>query len=518
MALLTGLVTALSSIGQEYRFHGSAMYALDETAYVSTNPSESGAVSTVKGGLGFGLGVERRKSQSFGFELIYMRQDTRVKDWYYPSGTGVSKTDVKAAFNHLMVGPNLYFDGKGRNRPFVGGMAGAALSTFRNPDNGVKDSRASLAWGVRGGLDLAGAGAARGRVFANLLWTMKGLGGDISNSVAGSQAQQGRNATMIQLRFGASLTLEKKSKPTVANVAVPVSFPGSAKKMQTPDEVFQSRVNRLFGTFQLAGDTLHISIYDNAMVDRDSVSLYVNGDLRIRNLEVRSESKRISFPITEMNDTTDFVMLAENLGSIPPNTAIVKAVFDGREHEVLMESTDSSSAMIRFLNPGGRPRRTVQASADQSTVTDPEGRKTRMVAELKRQSDDIRERIPEAEVFTGERDIRVLFSTLMMFRKNSYELSESHRRQLSDFQSIFLKYPDTRLVIEGHTDDSGEGTINMNLSQKRADAVLAELLRMGTPTDRMTVRGFGETQSRYPNDSETNRQRNRRVELVIIRD
>jgi outer membrane protein OmpA-like peptidoglycan-associated protein len=175
--------------------------------------------------------------------------------------------------------------------------------------------------------------------------------------------------------------------------------------------------------------------------------------------------------------------------------------------------------MIRFVNPGGRPRRPVEPKPSvQEPTPEPLDRKVQMKAEMKRQAGDIRERIPEAEVFESEEDIRVLFSTLMMFKKNSFELSESHRRELAGFQKVFLEYPGTRLIIEGYTDDTGNEPLNLDLSRKRAEAVMSELLRLGIPAERMRASGLGQERPRYPNDSESNRRRNRRVELVIVRD
>ena len=517
LSCLFSLVLAVRPQAQVYRFHGSLMYVMDETVYVVDNPNESGTVSTVKGGPAFGLGIEYRPSRSFGMEWMYIRQGTKVRDWPYPSGGGMKEADVKAGINHLLASPILYFDSKGRSTPFLGGMAGLAFSQFRNPDNGASDSRAAFAWGFRGGLDFSGTGIRGGRLFANLLWSMKGVGGNLHGGTATTREE--RHATMIQLQFGANLTLQMKTKAKKATVAVPVEKPVETVKPKSIEEMFLSRRNRLVREFTLSGDTLHLGFYDNAMVDRDSISLYLNGELRVRNLEVRSETKRFSFPIKDLNDTTDFVMVAENMGRIPPNTAMVRAGFDGTDQEVLMESTDTTSAMIRFVNPGGKPRRPVEPKPSvQEPTPEPLDRKVQMKAEMKRQAGDIRERIPEAEVFESEEDIRVLFSTLMMFKKNSFELSESHRRELAGFQKVFLEYPGTRLIIEGYTDDTGNEPLNLDLSRKRAEAVMSELLRLGTPAERMRASGLGQERPRYPNDSENNRRRNRRVELVIVRD
>ena len=104
----------------------------------------------------------------------------------------------------------------------------------------------------------------------------------------------------------------------------------------------------------------------------------------------------------------------------------------------------------------------------------------------------------------------------LMFTINSAEISESYKKDLSGAADVFNKYPETNIVIEGHTDDTGTDEINMALSEKRAIAVKDYLVSKGVSAGRLTSQWYGETQPRYPNDSEANRQKNRRVELAVV--
>jgi outer membrane protein OmpA-like peptidoglycan-associated protein len=103
-----------------------------------------------------------------------------------------------------------------------------------------------------------------------------------------------------------------------------------------------------------------------------------------------------------------------------------------------------------------------------------------------------------------------------MFSINSSEISNSYKSDLSGAADVFNKYPETNIVIEGHTDDTGSDEYNMTLSEKRAKAVKAFLVSKGVAESRLTEKWYGETQPKYPNDSEANRQKNRRVELAIF--
>jgi len=70
--------------------------------------------------------------------------------------------------------------------------------------------------------------------------------------------------------------------------------------------------------------------------------------------------------------------------------------------------------------------------------------------------------------------------------------------------------------IEGHTDDVGSDASNKTLSQKRAASVAAELKKViSSPNFKWSEKGYGETQPLVPNDSDVNRQKNRRVEIVV---
>jgi len=73
------------------------------------------------------------------------------------------------------------------------------------------------------------------------------------------------------------------------------------------------------------------------------------------------------------------------------------------------------------------------------------------------------------------------------------------------------------LEIQGHTDDKGGDDFNMKLSQNRADAVKNYLITKGVLLDSITAKGFGESKPLVPNDSDANREKNRRVEFKITK-
>ncbi len=132
------------------------------------------------------------------------------------------------------------------------------------------------------------------------------------------------------------------------------------------------------------------------------------------------------------------------------------------------------------------------------------------------QAKELQQSVPTAKVERVGEGINMTFESGLMFKKNSSEISNSYKDDLNSAASVFVKYPDTHIVIEGHTDDSGKDEYNMALSEKRAKAVAAYLVSNGVAASRLTEKWYGETQPKYANDNEENRQKNRRVELGII--
>ncbi|MFA5243283.1 MAG: OmpA family protein [Sulfuricella sp.] len=71
------------------------------------------------------------------------------------------------------------------------------------------------------------------------------------------------------------------------------------------------------------------------------------------------------------------------------------------------------------------------------------------------------------------------------------------------------------MMIEGYTDNAGGDSFNQALSDRRANAVRVALLDMGTSSDRITTRGYGEAFPVAGNDTAASRQLNRRVEIIL---
>jgi outer membrane protein OmpA-like peptidoglycan-associated protein len=135
---------------------------------------------------------------------------------------------------------------------------------------------------------------------------------------------------------------------------------------------------------------------------------------------------------------------------------------------------------------------------------------------MDKQAKELKQAIPSAEVERVGEGINMTFSSQLMFALNSDKIADGAKNDLASAATVFEKYPDTYLLIEGHTDDTGADDYNLSLSEKRANSVADYLISKGVNPSRIQRKWYGETQPKYPNDSETNRSKNRRVEVGVF--
>ncbi len=103
------------------------------------------------------------------------------------------------------------------------------------------------------------------------------------------------------------------------------------------------------------------------------------------------------------------------------------------------------------------------------------------------------------------------------FDYKKWDIKEAFNSNLSNIVDVLQKNPDMRIRIEGHTDNIGSMKYNINLSQKRAQAVKNYLVEKGINESRVSVVGFGFKKPIAPNDTEEGRALNRRAEIVPIK-
>lgn len=114
----------------------------------------------------------------------------------------------------------------------------------------------------------------------------------------------------------------------------------------------------------------------------------------------------------------------------------------------------------------------------------------------------------------GERIVVTLPSNVT-FAHDSAELTPQARNTLMDVGRTLRDNPQTTVRVIGHTDSTGRPDYNVDLSLRRADAVMRQLIAQGMPRDRIEALGAGQTRPIATNDTADGRAQNRRVEIEV---
>lgn len=136
--------------------------------------------------------------------------------------------------------------------------------------------------------------------------------------------------------------------------------------------------------------------------------------------------------------------------------------------------------------------------------------------QMDKQAEEIERDLDGATVERVGEGIKVTFDSGILFAVNKSDIQPVAAENLTNLAAILQKYPDTDILVEGHTDSSGSSEYNMQLSINRAQSVANFLTGQNVLATRFTIMGYGEDQPVADNDTELGKQANRRVELAIM--
>jgi outer membrane protein OmpA-like peptidoglycan-associated protein len=148
-------------------------------------------------------------------------------------------------------------------------------------------------------------------------------------------------------------------------------------------------------------------------------------------------------------------------------------------------------------------------------------REAQLRSEAERKAAELQARLYASisAIMETRKEARGLIAALsgVNFETNKATLKPIAREKLSKLSGVLLGFPgEYKLEIEGHTDSTGTDAYNQTLSQARADSVRSFLVAQGIPAERIpSTQGFGRTRPIAPNDTRANREKNRRVDIVI---
>ena len=135
---------------------------------------------------------------------------------------------------------------------------------------------------------------------------------------------------------------------------------------------------------------------------------------------------------------------------------------------------------------------------------------------MDKQAADLQRDMQNAKVERVGEGIKITFDSGILFDTNSATLRAASQADIVKMAATLQKYPDTNVLVEGHTDNTGTDAINLPLSERRAQSVADATVAQGVSSSRITTKGLGSSDPVGDNSTTEGKQANRRVEIAIF--
>lgn len=211
-------------------------------------------------------------------------------------------------------------------------------------------------------------------------------------------------------------------------------------------------------------------------------------------------------------------MRSTGLGTLAASALLIVGALGCQTQGTLLDSRAAKGTLLGTLAGaaagaaiGGRGHRTGGALIGAATGALAGGL---LGSYLDKQAQEL-DAIPGAVVERREDSLLVNFESSLLFDSGSGRLNAGAFDRLRSLAATLNRYPESDVVIKGHTDSQGTEEYNQTLSERRADGVRNFLIAEGVAPARITAIGFGETLPVTSNATAAGRQQNRRVQVEI---
>lgn len=161
-----------------------------------------------------------------------------------------------------------------------------------------------------------------------------------------AKPQPKKTETVVKKPAAKTIVVETPVKKTPTDVVVNTK-PVERKIAPIPVTI-RDRKNELTRTITVKNNEVEVSLYDNGEIDNDTVSIYLDGSLILSNQRLSTKPITYKLQLDEATPEHTLVMVAENLGSIPPNTSLMIIQDGSQRYQVSITSTEQKNAMVRF--------------------------------------------------------------------------------------------------------------------------------------------------------------------------
>jgi hypothetical protein len=137
----------------------------------------------------------------------------------------------------------------------------------------------------------------------------------------------------------------REKTPTIPTIKSPVIKQGRPI-FPPPPTVLATRTNPLIKQLETEAGEIRLDLYDNGEIDGDTVSIYHNNVLLVSHARLSEKPITFRIDVNAANPYHELVMVAENLGSIPPNTSVMIITAGSKRYEVFISSTEQKNAKV----------------------------------------------------------------------------------------------------------------------------------------------------------------------------
>jgi outer membrane protein OmpA-like peptidoglycan-associated protein len=225
--------------------------------------------------------------------------------------------------------------------------------------------------------------------------------------------------------------------------------------------------------------------------------------------------------------TADAKLAEARIGSLERETA--QAIAERREREARLARQEAEARAREAEMKAAQTQMLAQRDREQSERERQQAEMQAKLSEQQRLEAEARAReaekaradtvafLKEISELSPRQTDRGMVLTLggISFATGQATLSESARRSIDKLAEFMRRHPNQKVVVEGFTDNVGSEDFNLELSQRRADAVRDRLAANGVSPHRVITEGYGEHYFVASNDTDEGRRQNRRVEIVI---
>jgi outer membrane protein OmpA-like peptidoglycan-associated protein len=135
---------------------------------------------------------------------------------------------------------------------------------------------------------------------------------------------------------------------------------------------------------------------------------------------------------------------------------------------------------------------------------------------MDKQAQEMQNDIAGAKIERVGEGIKITFDSGILFASNSSTLEYQAKTNINKLAVILNKYPDTNILVTGHTDADGSDQFNQTLSEQRAKSVSYYTMSQGVSSSRLSIIGLGEKEPVASNETVEGKRQNRRVEIAIF--